>query len=473
MGTQALGHNDGEWRPWLEGHYTGKWLVVLQASAVIVASAALLSVVSWIWSNWAGRSGPQFKEITGQSVAGTILEVQERLKRCMGTKQPDVSAALDELLRGAMVLSASDIHLTPDQHGTKATYRIDGVLHEVLLVAPEFASRLGARVKVLAKLDSFSNQPQDGSLRRTVGTHPVEARVSALPTSHGERVVLRLVRGGEDVSHLVELGFTASTAGQLQALLQKPQGILYVSGPVGSGKTTTLYSAMRELHRTRGETTALVSIEDPIERQLDFVAQSEINIRQGMTFPGTLRSVLRQDPGAIMLGEVRDQETAQIATQAGLTGHLILTTIHVQSAAGTFARLIEMDVEPFVLASSCVGALAQRLVRQLCPQCKKLQEPSASQLARFAALGVQLPTVEFYEGRGCDNCEGRGYSGRLPIAELLLVSEAIQNAIQDRLPKEKIHEIAVAEGMHPLVAAGVKQAQAGKTSLEEVLRVAG
>jgi type IV pilus assembly protein PilB len=198
-----------------------------------------------------------------------------------------------------------------------------------------------------------------------------------------------------------------------------------------------------------------------------------MNVKQGMSFAQTLRSVLRQDPGALMVGEIRDRETAEIATQAGLTGHLIFTTIHVQSAAGTFARLIEMDVEPFILASSCAGSLAQRLVRGLCVECRSEAAPGPEELARFQRLGIRLPEATYYEPRGCSACDGRGYSGRLPIAEILMMSDALRAAVHERAPQEVIHRIAISEGMTPLVWSGLKLAMKGNTSLLEVLRVAG
>src|SRR5690606_36406787 len=223
-------------------------------------------------------------------------------------------------------------------------------------VPPEFAPRLAQRIKVLARLDTFAKTPQDGVLRRRVEKIDIEARVSSLPVNYGERVVLRLVRGGEAVRPLSELGFDEVTLTRLKSALSKPQGLFLVSGPVGSGKTTTLYSALHYVSETRGETTTLMTLEDPVELQLPFATQTQINAKVGMSFAQTLRSILRQDPGALMVGEIRDRETAEIATQAGLTGHLILSTLHVQSAAGTFARLAEMGVEPFVLASSTVGS---------------------------------------------------------------------------------------------------------------------
>jgi general secretion pathway protein E len=272
---------------------------------------------------------------------------------------------------------------------------------------------------------------------------------------------------------LGDLGFDESLLTALESVLQKPQGLLLVSGPVGSGKTTTLYSALGYIHQTRGETTSIMTLEDPIELQLPFSTQTQVNSKGGLSFAHALRTVLRQDPGALMVGEIRDRETAQIATQAGLTGHLILTTVHVDSAAGTFTRLMDMDVEPYVLSSAIVGALAQRLVRGLCPACRTVQIPTAEENRRFAELGHPVVEAKYFGAVGCARCEGRGFDRRLPIAEILTMSDNVKEAIQSRRSTEELHRLAVANGMRPLVAQGLDLAVRGETSLTEVLRVVG
>jgi len=248
---------------------------------------------------------------------------------------------------------------------------------------------------------------------------------------------------------------------------------VFVTGPVGSGKTTTLYSALQHIAKTRGRSTTQVTLEDPIELELPFATQTQINPKGGMTFATALRSVLRQDPNVLMVGEIRDRETAEIAMQAGLTGHLILTTVHGLSAAGVFARLIEMDIEPFLLSSAVAGALSQRLVRMLCAVCRKPAQAEPGVAARFRAAGVRFPDAPFFEAVGCDACDGHGFTGRLPIGELLVLSEEIGAAIKDRAPTSEIERIATAAGMTTLLADGLARALRGETSLNEVLRVAG
>ena len=403
----------------------------------------------------------------------TLSELREAIAEDVAAHEPDIPQILDRILRSAIILGASDIHFNPGETTLQVNYRVDGLLYDVVSFSGQIVKRLVTRIKVLSHLDHYSREPQDGSMRRRVVDVNIEARVSTLPANHGERVVMRLVRSGESVPTLRELGFQREVCSLLEDLLQKPEGMIYVSGPVGSGKTTTMYSALQHIHQTRGDTTALVSLEDPIEMQLPFATQTQINSRVGLGFAAALRSVLRQDPGALMLGEIRDRETAEIATQAGLTGHLILTTLHVQSAAATFDRLIEMDVERFVLASSCLGSLAQRLVRSLCVECRKAHPPPIDVVERFAALGVRLTAQTYFEPQGCPACEGRGYLGRLPVAELLVMSEAIRALLQRGATRDEIQETAVKEGMIPILKSAMAHAEKGRTSLHEVLRVAG
>lgn len=451
----------------------GGWRYSLWATAASTVFAGIFSLFAVILRWSLQGKADEFEWMESGSVAGTLEELRREVEERMLRREPDVTSAFDILLRAGLLLGASDIHFNPLRDALSITYRIDGVLHQAVTLPAALSARFSGRVKVLARLDSFSNGPQDGGLRRTVGDLKVEARVSCLPSNHGERIVLRLVRGDEVIPQVEDLGFEKETTTLFRALIDRPQGILYVSGPVGSGKTTTLYSLLQCLHQRRGETTSIVTLEDPIEVQLPFATQTQINRKVAMNFAQTLRSVLRQDPGAIMVGEIRDRETAEIATQAALTGHSILTTLHVQSAASTFARLIEMGIEPFLLASSCNATLAQRLVRELCPACRAPREASSEEIARFAELGIQLQKVPYFEASGCQICEKRGYLGRLPIGELLVVTEVIQEALRRRASSEEIHRIAVREGMTPLIQSGLRLAMTARTSLAEVLRVAG
>ncbi len=450
----------------------GPWQWLLVAGGVGVSFQVVFSLFHAL-SGRRVRQGEVSSARVQSTVAQAVREAREGVESSLQGKTPDLPLALDELLRGALICGASDIHLNPGPQALSARYRVDGVIHAVCEVQGRFAAQMVSRVKVLSHLDPNALTPQDGSLRRLVGDVDIEARVSTLPANHGDRVVLRLVRSSTSVPTIDELGFPSAVADRLRALLTKPEGMVYVSGPVGSGKTTTLYSALQEVYLERGDMTSLVSLEDPIEMQLPFVTQTQMNPKTGLGFATALRSVLRQDPGAIMLGEVRDKETAHIATQAGLTGHLILTTLHVKSAAATFERLIELEVDRFVVASSCLGCVAQRLVRTLCPACKKKGTASASQVARLQELGCGVKGAEFYCSQGCSSCGGSGFAGRAPVLELLVMSESIREAIQRSASRVEIERLAQSEGMVSILESAFELARKGKTSVSEVLRVAG
>ncbi len=461
VGAQAA-FADGAWH----------WLVGACAVAValaVVASAAELAVAARPSAHKA-----ELGSIEGGSLRDALKEIERRIQDCAGGARPDVVRAFDQLLRGAISLSASDIHVSPTPQGLKLTYRVHGTLRDVASLPLEVGQPFATRIKVLARLDTYVHgSPQDGRLVADVDGGSVEARVSTLPTEIGERIVLRLVRGSRTVPDLDALGFGDEVVERLRDVLARPQGLLFVTGPVGSGKTTTLYSSLKHIARTRGSTTSLVSLEDPIELELPFATQTQMHPRAGMTFASVLRSVLRQDPNVLMVGEIRDRETADIAMQAGLTGHLILTTVHGESAAGPFARLIDMGVEPFVLASATIGCLSQRLVRTLCTACRREAKPEPLIIERFARQGVVLPPATYYEQVGCDFCEGQGFTGRLPIGELLLVSAELRHLVNERHATRELYDFAVAEGMTPILRDGLARAARGETSLAEVVRVVG
>ncbi|MCC6216826.1 MAG: type II/IV secretion system protein [Polyangiaceae bacterium] len=445
------------------------------------AGAALLGLAaaSQLASGWFPRVRPrgtvdEAEGDAGASVTELVAAVQRRVAEALDRPEPDIIAAFDVLLGGALRIGASDLHLSPTPDALRATYRVQGTLREAAVARPEIAPLLSTRVKVLARLDTYIHgKPQDGRLVTTLAGSPVEARVSTLPTEAGERIVLRFLRGGAVTPEIETLGFAEDVRAKLVEMLARPQGLLFVTGPVGSGKTTTLYAALQHIARTRGSTTTMVTLEDPIELQLPFATQTQMNPRAGMTFAGTLRSVLRQDPNVLMLGEIRDRETAEIAMQAGLTGHLILTTVHGDSAAGAFARLIEMDVEPFVLASASIGSVSQRLVRLLCTACRRPADPEPIHVERFARQGLALPKAQYWEPVGCTFCEGLGFAGRAPIAEVMLVTPALRQAVHQRRPTAEIQQLAITEGMRSFLVDGLERAVAGETSLTEVLRVSG
>ena len=452
----------------------GPWrwggVAAIACACLAVSTTGISILQSWI----ATQGAPKFEPLATEGTRQAVSEVRRRVLECVAGDSPHVVAAVNEIVRGAVAVTASDIHLSPTPSGLSVTYRVHGTLCDVVRIDRSFAAPMSARVKVLAQLDTYVRGiPQDGRLVLSLDGKSIEARVSTLPTETGERVVLRLVRGSVEVPDLGALGFAPGVLDGVSELLAKPQGLIFVTGPVGSGKTTTLYAALKHIASTRGTMTTMVTLEDPIEIELPFATQTQMRPKAGMTFAGTLRSVLRQDPNVLMLGEIRDHETAEIAMQAGLTGHLILTTVHGEGAAGPFARLMEMRVEPFVVASASLGCLSQRLVRVLCTACRRETEPEGMHRERFEQLGVTLPEGQYFEPRGCELCEGQGYTGRTPIAELLRVTPEIREAVNRHAPTTEIAQLARAQGMVPVVIAGLERARRGTTSLTEVLRVAG
>jgi general secretion pathway protein E len=398
-----------------------------------------------------------------------LLQVAAELKPAVEAEKPDIVAIVDSLLRAAIKVGASDLHFQPLDTGTLVSFRIAGVLDELLTMPPALHAPLVMRVKVMGRLVTYvTGKPQDGHVTFAGPNGPVDVRVSLLPTNHGEKVVLRVPRAGVTIAGLDALGFTPALLARFLPLLAKPQGLIFIAGPTGAGKTTTIYAALAHIKKVRGETTHISTIEDPVEFDLPFLSQTQVRPETGLTFAHGLRSMLRQDPNVMMVGEIRDAETAGIAIQAGLSGHLILTTVHADSAAGVFARLLEIGVEPYALASASVAALSQRLVRALCPHCRKRTAPSPPQLERLKKLGASLSTV--YEPVGCARCGNRGYLGRTALYELLEVTPEVRERINKRVPTADIVSGAKS-AMATLVQDAVAKVESGATSFDELQRV--
>ncbi|MBK9031677.1 MAG: type II/IV secretion system protein [Myxococcales bacterium] len=401
-----------------------------------------------------------------------LIDLRRQLRRLTDAKEPDMVAFVDAMLTGAVRIGASDVHLHPLAAGTDIAFRVQGVLHEVMTCPRHHHKQLVARLKVMARLITFrADQPQDGHFVLTVAGNPVDFRISVLPTNHGERAVLRVANIGLALPDLGALGLPERLLERYRMMLTRPQGIVFLTGPTGSGKTTTIYGSLAHIKRSRGETTQIATIEDPIEFDVPFLTQTQVKPDVGLTFAAGLRSILRQDPNVIMVGEIRDGETAHIAVQAGLTGHQIVTTVHADSAAGVFNRLIEMGVEPFLLASASLACLSQRQVRSLCPHCRVLEPPSSDERLRLELAGIA--DEQFYAPRGCPKCDRTGYLGRTAIYELLEVTPAIRELVNAKVPTPRIHAAAEGQGMVPLLHAGIERVRTGATSLREVLRVCG
>ncbi|MCU0867053.1 MAG: GspE/PulE family protein [Planctomycetes bacterium] len=360
---------------------------------------------------------------------------------------------------------ASDIHIEPDDHVLRVRHRIDGELRELMRPPTSMHAAIVSRLKVMADLDiSERRKPQDGRFRVRLDTRAVDVRMSTLPTVQGEKVVLRIMDRGAMRITLGNLGIGHQRMQQLHELIHRPDGIILVAGPTGSGKTTTLYAALEEINEPGKN---ICTVENPVEYNLRGINQVQANQKGGLGFPDALRSLLRQDPDVLMVGEIRDAETATIAVQASLTGHLVLATLHTNDAVSAVTRLINMGIEPYLIGAALRGVISQRLVRCLCPTCRQPIDVSAAVRRRLG----QLPEGQFYAARGCDTCKGTGYSGRIGIYELLVVTDAFADLTSRNPTLGELRKLALQEGLMPLLADGVRKAAEGITTLEEVMRV--
>ena len=379
-----------------------------------------------------------------------------------------VKKLLNLVLLQAIRDKASDIHFEPFEQEYKMRYRIDGILYEMIPPPKHIAAALSSRIKVMADLDIAERRlPQDGRISLTVSGNPVDLRVSVLPTMFGESVVLRVLDRTQLELRLEKLGFTPKDHDTVQSLIQKPNGIVIVTGPTGCGKTTTLYAALTELNDIERK---IITTEDPVEYDLDGIIQVQIKSDIGLTFGKCLRSILRQDPDIVMVGEVRDLETAEISAQASLTGHLVFTTLHTNDAPSSIARLLDLGIEPFLLTATMEGIVAQRLIRRICDDCKTQFEPSESQLAELKLLPEDVEGKEFYYGRGCNRCNGTGYRGRTALFEIMVFNDEIRELVMGHASTNVLREAAQKAGMVLLRDNGLKAIYDGTTTIDEVVK---
>ncbi|MGB7421569.1 MAG: ATPase, T2SS/T4P/T4SS family [Comamonas sp.] len=376
---------------------------------------------------------------------------------------------VNALIGRVIELRASDIHLEPFDDGLHVRYRVDGVIHQGELVPARLSAAVGSRVKLLAHLDIAERRlPQDGRIKTRVKGHELDLRVSTVPTVYGESIVLRVLDRASVRLDLATMGFAPETLARFRELLARPHGILLATGPTGSGKTTTLYAALASIDALANK---IITVEDPVEYQLEGINQIQVHPQIDLTFANALRSILRQDPDIIMIGEMRDGETAQIAVQSALTGHLVLSTLHTNTAAGAITRMQDMGVESYLITSSVNGVLAQRLVRTLCKECKQAYAPDEALLTRTGLGRFVKPGEKIYRAVGCPACGQTGYRGRTGIHELLLLDDAMRRAILDGQDANSLHQMAQRAGMHSLHEDGLRKVAAGVTALDEVARV--
>lgn len=372
------------------------------------------------------------------------------------------------MLEQAIRQGASDIHIEPLERNLRIRYRIDGALREVMDYNTTLLPAMVARVKIMSGLDiSEKRKPQDGRLTLQVDNREYDVRVSVLPTVFGEKTVMRLTAKDGLSREKKYLGLTPEDEERLDGILKNPHGIILVTGPTGSGKSTTRYTVLSELNR---EEVNIITVEDPVEANVDGVNQVQVNVKADLTFANALRSILRQDPDIIMVGEIRDGETAGIAVKASITGHLVISTLHTNSTAASITRLIDMGVEPYLIGDSVVGIIAQRLVRKLCPKCRKARE-ATDQEKKLLMVPASMPQT-VYEPVGCEDCGGIGYRGRTAIYEIMPVTAKLRNRIHDKVTADELQEIAVSEGMSTLRMAAAKKVKEGITSCAEMIKVA-
>jgi len=411
------------------------------------------------------------EELDSQNLDQLVDEVAGSDDLLDVVNRPPVIRLVNDILFRALQLRASDVHVHPYETKIQIRYRVDGILYDVLSLNRNVLPLVISRIKVMAGMDIAERRlPQDGRSSVRLGQREVDLRVSTVPTSFGERCVLRILDKSTGVFALDELGLWADDLARLDSLLNRAHGVIFVTGPTGSGKSTTLYAC---LNRINSAEKNVITIEDPIEYQLTGISQIQVASKKGMTFATSLRHVLRQDPDVIMVGEVRDVETARMAIQSSLTGHLVFSTLHTNDSAGAVSRLLDLGVEPYLASSSLIAIMAQRLVRRVCPDCRQpAVTPTAHELSELG-LGTpeQNKDAKFYVGKGCERCFQTGYRGRTGIYELMLIHDEIQELIYQRATAGSIKKLALQAGMQTLRMDGARKALAGITTVAEVLRV--
>lgn len=375
---------------------------------------------------------------------------------------------VNEIIIDATKNRASDIHIDPFNDVLKIRIRIDGTLIDYAIVPNDYKKNLVTRIKIIAGMNITENRlPQDGAIKTSLNGIPLDMRVSSLPTNNGEKIVIRILDYSMSIQGLEKLGFTKDNFEKIMKMINLPNGIILVTGATGTGKSTTVYSILQRLNR---EEANVITVEDPVEMDIPGVNQVQVNSEIGLTFANVLRSILRQDPDIIMIGEIRDDETATIAVRASVTGHLVLSTIHTNNSLNTIERLLDMEVERYLLAASLSGIISQKLARKLCPHCRKKVAPTPYEKYLFKKnLGVDLNEI-YVAGDGCDNCMN-GYRGRIAIHEVLLIDEDIRDAISNNIRKEELRKLVYSENVHTLLQDGLIKVAQGLTSFEEIIKL--
>ena len=436
---------------------------------VLASQDAITAAINLAYDMSRSSAKDYFEEMSEATADDLISEINETADLLDETSDAPIIKLVNLLVSGAIKDRASDIHVEPYSGNVKIRYRIDGILYDILSLPRRIQSPLTSRLKIMAKLNIAEKRlPQDGRIELKIADRLVDVRVSVIPTAFGERVVLRLLDKSGNVLMLSDLGMHDERIKLLNRLIKSPYGIILVTGPTGSGKTTTLYAALSTINRSE---INIITIEDPIEYQMDGVGQIQVNPKIDLTFAAGLRSIVRQDPDVILIGEIRDRETAEIAIQSSLTGHLVFSTLHTNDAASAVTRLIDMGIEPFLVTSSIVAIIAQRLVRVLCPHCKEIYTPDEETLANLGLLQSVIADNTFFRKKGCNLCMQTGFRGRTAIFEILIVDDNMKRLVLKTSDANQIGELAIKQGMITLQQDGIQKVMAGITTTEEVLRV--
>ena len=448
--------------------------VLLQASLrlELATGEAIIDVINRCYDRGTAHAAAAMEEMEEQNLDSFAQDFEEAADLLDAEDEAPIIRLVNSLISQAIKEHASDIHVEPSERDIVVRFRIDGILYEKIRPPKRLQASIASRIKIQAGLNIAEKRlPQDGRMRIRMAGKDIDIRVATAPTSYGERITMRLLDRSSILLDLIDLGFSPDNLKVMDTLIHKSHGIILVTGPTGSGKTTSLYACLSVIN---SPDLNILTIEDPVEYQLNGVSQTQVNPKIQLTFASGLRSFLRHDPDVIMVGEIRDLETAEIAIQAALTGHLVLSTIHTNDAPGAVTRLVDMGVEPFLVASSIIGIMAQRLVRTLCKDCKE-SYPGTIEEVRELGLSAEMvgPNPTFWRGRGCGNCLNTGYRGRTGIHEMLLPTDEVRQLILQNVDSNSIKKKAMAQGMRTLREDGARKVLAGMTSSAEVLRVTG
>ena len=444
-------------------------MLAQQVEPAIATKANITAAIDVAYEQRSSVVDEVVEELDGQNLDRLVDEVASSDDLLDVVNRPPVIRLVNDIFFRALQMHSSDMNIHPFENKIQIRYRVDGILYDTLSLNRNVLPLVISRIKVMAGMDIAERRlPQDGRTSVRMGQREIDLRVSTVPTSYGERCVLRILDKSGGVFELEDLGMWPDDLKRFDSLLKRSHGVIFVTGPTGSGKSTTLYASLNRLNSTEKN---IMTVENPIEYQLAGISQMQVSEKKGMTFITALRHILRQDPDVIMVGEVRDQETARMAIQSSLTGHLVFSTLHTNDSAGSVSRLIDLGVEPYLVSSSLIAILAQRLVRRICPECKQAYQPTQRELRELGIADEAVKDTKFYVGAGCDKCFNTGYKGRTGIYELLIVNDELRDMINEQDSAGVIKKLALEQGLKTLRMDGARKVMAGETTISEVLRV--